>query len=231
VVGFLGQRRREDTTIACSRLIRPTTAAEIFGLDASARAWRRTPLAYVAGEANLWPSLTGTETSTCSAASRARSTTPTGRAHRPLRPRHGKKVRAYSKATARSSAHRRPHDRPTCSSSTSDRGSIPHGAGLPCLHQRATSVARPSFSRRTLSEVEALCDGRHPAQRRLVEMGPWPRCAPERSHGRGDIRRLGAGPVGRPGVTSVEWRERRALQCTAASSRCSSPAVSGVTSC
>src|SRR5689334_15151349 len=66
VVGYLGPNGAgKTTTIRCLLgLIRASAGrAEIFGIDAQARpaeAHRR--LAYVPGEANLWPGLTGGET-------------------------------------------------------------------------------------------------------------------------------------------------------------------------
>jgi ABC-2 type transport system ATP-binding protein len=66
VVGYLGPNGAgKTTTIRCLLgLIRASAGrAEIFGIDAQARpaqAHRR--LAYVPGEANLWPGLTGAET-------------------------------------------------------------------------------------------------------------------------------------------------------------------------
>src|SRR5271169_222430 len=66
VVGYLGPNGAGKTTTIrlLLGLIRPTAGrAEVFGLDCehqSVAAHRR--LAYVAGEANLWPSLTGSET-------------------------------------------------------------------------------------------------------------------------------------------------------------------------
>src|SRR5690348_18162735 len=66
VLGYLGPNGAgKTTTIRCLLgLIRASAGrAEIFGVDAQSRpaeAHRR--LAYVPGEANLWPGLTGTQT-------------------------------------------------------------------------------------------------------------------------------------------------------------------------
>jgi ABC-2 type transport system ATP-binding protein len=66
VIGYLGPNGAGKTTTLrlLLGLIRPTAGrAQIFGIDCQAepvRAHRR--VAYVPGEASLWPSLTGTET-------------------------------------------------------------------------------------------------------------------------------------------------------------------------
>src|SRR5215468_11712158 len=66
VLGYLGPNGAgKTTTIRCLLgLIRASAGqAEIFGVDAQARpAEAHERLAYVPGEANLWPGLTGAET-------------------------------------------------------------------------------------------------------------------------------------------------------------------------
>ena len=129
VFGYLGPNGAGKTTSIrlLLGLARPTVGrAEIFGLDCQRQAvaaHRR--VAYVAGEANLWPSLTGTETLHLLGRVQGRADT----AYRDelitrfdLDP--GKKVRAYSKGnrqklmliaalmTPRAAAHpRRAHQR------------------------------------------------------------------------------------------------------------------------
>jgi len=181
VVGYLGPNGAGKTTTIrlLLGLARPTAGrAEIFGLDCQRRTvevHRR--LAYVPGEANLWPSLTGAET--LHLLGRVQGRVDTGYRDELIQRFEldpSKKVRAYSKGNRQkvlliAALMTRPDllvlDEPT--------------SGLDPLMEQAFrhSVAEASDAGQTvflsshiLSEVEALCD-RVAILRdgRLVEMG------------------------------------------------------------
>jgi ABC-2 type transport system ATP-binding protein len=167
VLGFLGPNGAGKTTTIrlLLGLIRPTSGrAELFGLDAqrdAVAAHRRT--AYVAGEANLWPSLTGEETLEL-----------LGRVQGRVDPHYRqelvgrfdldptKKVRAYSKgnrqklilvAALMTRADLLILDEPTAGLDPLMEQAFRHAIGE--ARQRGQSVF---LSSHILSEVEALCD-------------------------------------------------------------------------
>ena len=167
VVGFLGPNGAGKTTTIrlLLGLIRPTHGrAEIFGLDAqrqSVAAHAR--LAYVAGEANLWPSLTGTETLHLL----GRVQGQVDDAYRDeLIARFdldtAKKVRAYSKGNRQklqliAALMTRP-DLLVLDEPTAGLDPLMEQAFRVCIneaHQRGQTVF---LSSHILSEVEALCD-------------------------------------------------------------------------
>ena len=181
VVGYLGPNGAGKTTTIrlLLGLVRPTAGcAEIFGLDCQRRAvdaHRR--LAYVPGEANLWPSLTGGETLHLLGRVQGRVDIAyrdelIGRFD--LDP--SKKVRAYSKGNRQkvlliAALMTRPAllllDEPT-----SGLDPLMEQAFRHCIEE-ARNVGQTVFlSSHILSEVEALCDRVGILrQGRLVEIG------------------------------------------------------------
>ena len=223
VVGYLGPNGSGKTTTLrlLLGLIRPTSgSAEIFGLDCQSRpveAHRR--LAYVAGEANLWPSLTGTETlhllgrvqGQVDAAYRDELI-----ARFDLDP--SKKVRTYSKGNRQkliliAALMARP-DLLLLDEPTSGLDPLMEQAFRHSVHEAKERGQTVFLSSHILSEVEALCDRVGILRNgRLVDMGTL-----------SDMRHLSALTVEAtfdgsvpdlsrvPGVSSVEV-EGRVVRC------------------
>lgn len=167
VVGYLGPNGAGKTTTIrlLLGLTRPTAGrAEIFGLDCQRQvveAHRR--LAYVAGEASLWPSLTGAETLHLLGRVQGRVDVTyrdelIGRFD--LDP--SKKVRAYSKGNRQklilvAALMTRPEllvlDEPT-----SGLDPLMEQAFRHCVHEARERGQTIFLSSHILSEVEALCD-------------------------------------------------------------------------
>ena len=167
LVGYLGPNGAGKTTTIrlLLGLIRPTAGrAEIFGLDCHRQpveAHRR--LAYVAGEASLWPSLTGAETLHLLGRVQGR-VDPTYRdeliGRFDLDP--SKKVRAYSKGNRQklvliAALMCRPEllllDEPT-----SGLDPLMEQAFRHCVREAKDRGQTVFLSSHILSEVEALCD-------------------------------------------------------------------------
>jgi ABC-2 type transport system ATP-binding protein len=167
VVGYLGPNGAGKTTTIrlLLGLIRPTKGrADIFGLDCqrqTVEAHKR--LAYVAGEANLWPSLTGTETLHL-----------LGRVQGRVDPAYrdeligrftfdpSKKVRAYSKGNRQkliliAALMTRP-DLLVLDEPTSGLDPLMEQAFRHCIHEARERGQTVFLSSHILSEVEALCD-------------------------------------------------------------------------
>ena len=215
VVGYLGPNGAGKTTTIrlLLGLIRPSAGrAEIFGLDCQRQvveAHRR--LAYVAGEASLWPSLTGAETLHLLGRVQGRVDTTyrdelIGRFD--LDP--SKKVRACSKGNRQkliliAALMTRPEllvlDEPT-----SGLDPLMEQAFRHCVHEARERGQTIFLSSHILSEVEVLCD-RIGILREglLVEMGTL---AEMRHLSALTIEATFEGPVpditGVPGVSSVE---------------------------
>jgi len=167
VVGYLGPNGSGKTTTIrlLLGLIRPTKgSAEIFGLDSQRRsveAHRR--LAYVPGEANLWPTLTGIETLHL-----------LGRVHgrvdlgyrKELIERFdldpSKKVRAYSKGNRQKliliAALMTQADLLLLDEPTSGLDPLMEQAFRRCVHEARERGQTVFLSSHILSEVEVLCD-------------------------------------------------------------------------
>ena len=206
VVGYLGPNGAGKTTTIrlLLGLIRPTAGrAEIFGLDCQRQpveAHRK--LAYVAGEANLWPSLTGAET--LHLLGRVQGTVD--ETYRDelidrfdLDP--SKKVRAYSKgnrqkliliAALMTRAPLLMLDEPT-----SGLDPLMEQAFRRCIHEakqaRPDGVPVLAHPQRGRGVVRS---GRDPAQRSAGRDGHARSAAPSvGAHRRGDVRRIGARSV------------------------------------
>jgi ABC-2 type transport system ATP-binding protein len=181
VVGYLGPNGAGKTTTIrlLLGLSRPTDGrAEIFGLDCQRQpveTHRR--LAFVAGEANLWPSLTGAETLAL-----------LGRVHGKVDEAYRdklierfdldptKKVRAYSKGNHQkviliAALMVRP-DLLVLDEPTSGLDPLMERAFRHCVHEARDRGQTVFLSSHMMSEVEALCD-RVGILRdgKLVEMG------------------------------------------------------------
>jgi ABC-2 type transport system ATP-binding protein len=181
IVGFLGPNGAGKTTTIrlLLGLARPTAGrAEIFGLDSqrdTVRAHRR--VAYVPGEANLWPSLTGAETLHLLGRVHGRVDT----AYRStlierfdLDP--SKKVRAYSKGNRQkvlliAALMCRP-DLLLLDEPTSGLDPLMEQAFRHSIHEARAAGQSVFLSSHILSEVEALCDRVAILREgRLVEIG------------------------------------------------------------
>ena len=181
VVGYLGPNGAGKTTTIrlLLGLARPTSGrAEIFGLDAhrqAAAAHRN--LAYVPGEANLWPSLTGAETLNLLGHTQGRVD------HRyrdslierfSLDP--SKKVRAYSKGNRQKvlliAAFMSRPDLLILDEPTSGLDPLMEQEFRRCVHEAREHGQTVFLSSHILSEVEALCDRIGILRNgRLVEIG------------------------------------------------------------
>lgn len=181
VVGYLGPNGAGKTTTIrmLLGLVTPTSGrAEIFGYDCQRQpvaAHRR--LAYVAGEAKLWPSLTGAETLHLLA--RVQGRVDAGYQEE-LVARFGvdpsKKVRALSKGNRQkliliAALMTRP-DLLVLDEPTSGLDPLMEQAFRDCIHEAKDRGQAVLLSSHILMEVEALCD-RVAILRagRLVEMG------------------------------------------------------------
>ncbi len=167
VVGYLGPNGAGKTTTIrlLLGLIRPTTGhGEVFGIDCQRRpveAHRR--LAYVAGEANLWPSLTGAETLHLLGNVQGR-VDPDYRDELverfDLDP--DKKVRAYSKGNRQKviliAALMTRADLLVLDEPTSGLDPLMEQAFRHCVHEARERGQAVFLSSHILSEVEALCD-------------------------------------------------------------------------
>ncbi len=181
IVGYLGPNGAGKTTTIrlLLGLVRPTAGhAEIFGLDCQRQvveAHRR--LAYVPGEANLWPSLTGAET--LHLLGRVQGQVDT--AYRDVLVERfdldaGKKVRAYSKGNRQkvlliAGLMARP-DLLVLDEPTNGLDPIMEEAFRLSIHEARDRGQTVFLSSHILSEVEALCDRVGILREgRLIEMG------------------------------------------------------------
>jgi ABC-2 type transport system ATP-binding protein len=166
-VGYLGPNGAGKTTTIrlLLGLVRPDAGrAEIFGLDCQRQAvavHRR--LAYVAGEASLWPSLTGIETLHLLGRVQGRVD---GAYRDELVARFnldpGKRVRAYSKGNRQkliliAALMTRP-DLLVLDEPTNGLDPLMEQAFRRCIHEARERGQTVFLSSHILSEVEALCD-------------------------------------------------------------------------
>jgi ABC-2 type transport system ATP-binding protein len=181
VLGYLGPNGAGKTTTIrlLLGLIRPTGGrAEIFGLDCQRQAVAaHSRLAYVAGEASLWPSLTGEETLHLLARVQGR----VDAAYRDVLVERfaldpSKKVRAYSKGNRQkliliAALMARP-DLLVLDEPTSGLDPLMEQAFRHCIHEAKQRGQTVFLSSHILSEVEALCDRVGILRAgKLVEMG------------------------------------------------------------
>ncbi len=181
IVGYLGPNGSGKTTTIrlLLGLIQPTAGrGEIFGLDCQRRPVEvHQRLAYVAGEANLWPALTGLETLHLLGRVQGRVD---GAYRDELIERFeldpSKKVRAYSKGNRQKviliAALMTRSDLLVLDEPTSGLDPLMEQAFRRCVHEAKGNGQTIFLSSHIMSEVEALCD-RVGILRdgRLVEMG------------------------------------------------------------
>jgi ABC-2 type transport system ATP-binding protein len=167
VVGYLGPNGAGKTTTIrlLLGLIRPSAGrAEIFGLDSqrdAVEAHRR--IAYVPGEANLWPSLTGAETLHLLGRVQGR-VDPAYRDEliRRFQLDPDKKIRAYSKGNRQKvsliAALMTRADLLILDEPTSGLDPLMEQAFRECVREARERGQTVFLSSHILSEVEALCD-------------------------------------------------------------------------
>ena len=223
VVGYLGPNGAGKTTTISLLLglARPTAGrAEMFGIDCQRQpveAHRR--VAYVPGEANLWPSLTGAETLHLLGRVQGR----VDAAYRDELIKRfdfdaSKKVRAYSKGNRQkliliaglmTRAALLLLDEPT-----TGLDPLMEQAFRQCIHEARERGQTVFLSSHIMSEVEALCDRvgilRDGESGRDGDDGGI--ASPLRPHRRGHLRRIRPRPHrGRGGELDRDRRTRRAL--------------------
>jgi ABC-2 type transport system ATP-binding protein len=181
VFGYLGPNGAGKTTTirVLLGLVRPTSGrAAIFGLDSqhqTVEAHRR--LAYVPGEANLWPSLTGSETLHLLGKVQGRVDSPyLDELIERFSFDPSKKVRTYSKGNRQkliliAALQTRP-DLLVLDEPSAGLDPIMEQAFRYCIRQARDAGQSVFLSSHILSEVEALCDRVAILREgRLVEMG------------------------------------------------------------
>jgi ABC-2 type transport system ATP-binding protein len=181
VFGYLGPNGAGKTTTirVLLGLVRPTSGrAAIFGLDSQHQAMEaHRRLAYVPGEANLWPSLTGSETLHLLGKVQGR----VDAAYRDALIERfsfdpSKKVRTYSKGNRQkliliAALQTRP-DLLVLDEPSSGLDPIMEQAFRHCIREARDAGQSVFLSSHILSEVEALCDRVAILREgRLVEMG------------------------------------------------------------